>query len=304
MTTFKKLNSSVSSPKVNNHYPRIENFNELVDDLNTFIAAPDITGNSVLNGNLDVTGDTSLTGSLMLIGNAVQLGDLAVNGEIKNSYVVSHFEDFFMQTINETDFGVVLHKNAGGSDPAIAAVRVGGEIDCVTGGTTADGSELQFAHPVTCDLGGLIFEARVKLSAITSVKVFIGLTDVASYEHPFSIDNADAVTATADDAVGFVFDTTAATDKWFCCAVDSTTVDTGSGVTTAVPVATTYQTFRIALNSTGTALDFYVNGSLVKTLSAAGVSPNVSLYPTICISELNNSARTAVVDYVKVKHTR
>lgn len=230
---------------------------------------------------------------------------IETDGEIDTRGRFDFIEDFKMQTINETDFGVVLHNNGGGSDPAIAANRIGGEIDCVTGGTTADGSEVQLSLPVRADSGELVYECRIKISDITDVKVFVGLTDnVAAFEHPFDIDGADAVTATATDACGFVFDTTAATDEWFMCAVDSALVDTGSAALGVAPVNATYQEFRIEVSADGTTIKYYINNTLYGTLSTAGVTETVSLYPTVVISELNNSARTAVVDYVYTGHLR
>jgi hypothetical protein len=250
---------------------------------------------------VDDTNDT-------LIGVSDGTGESAIrtNGEINDRDYFSFFEDFCMQTINETDFGIVLHSNGTGSDPAIAANRAGGQIDLVTGGTTDDGSELQVAIPVQAGYGKVVMEGTIKPSALTDVKIFIGLTDnIGTFEHPFSIDGSDVVTATADNACGFVYDTTAATDNWFIAAVNATTVDTGSSVLVgSAPSTTEFYRYRLELSSDGSTIKFYINGSLLGTLSVSGVLATADLYPTIVVSELNNSARTLVADYIYSGHTR
>lgn len=244
-----------------------------------------------------------------IIGVSDVAGENAIrtNGEINDRDYFSFFEDFCMQTINETDFGIVLHSNGGGLDPFIIPNREGGQIDLVTGGTTDDGSELQVAIPVRAVSGKLVMEGRIKPSFdITDMKIFIGLTDnVNTFEHPFDIDGSDVVTAIADNACGFVYDTTAATDEWFMASVNTTTVDTGSAALGIAPSNDTYQKFRIEISSNGVIIKFYIDDVLIGTLNTGiGVSSTIFLYPTIIISELNNSARTLVADYIYSGHTR
>ena len=115
----------------------------------------------------------------------------------------------------------------------------------------------------------------------------------------------EAITSTASDAVCFVYDTGADTDEWFACAVDGDTDDAGNATTGTAPVADTYQTLRIEVSSDGATIKFYINGSLVKTLSGdAGVSPDVNLYATVIACATTTTSKTVDVDYVYVGHTR
>jgi len=234
--------------------------------------------------------------------NTVEIGvqdqmAIRTDGEIDDRGYFSFFEDFKMQTINETDFGIVLHSNGGGSDPAIVEARPFGQIDLVTGGTTDDGSELQCYLPVKNEWGKVVMEGNIRVIYTTDVKVFIGFTNnSATFEHPFDIDSSDVVTATADDACGFVLDTTAATNEWFMAAVNNAIVDTGSAPLGVAPVAG-FRKFRIEISTSGFA-KFYIEDTLVGELDTTGVDVDIDLFPTVVVSELNNKARTVVVDYI------
>jgi len=224
---------------------------------------------------------------------------------------VEIFDDFLYQTIAETDTPWVLNSGADTEaiDPAINA-QEGGVIRLTTGdadGTMAnDGSQIVCAVPVQADGGGLVFETRLHINtAITDISVCAGLTDSTSLEEPFSIGASDAITSTASDAACFVYDTGADTDEWFACAVDSDTDDSGNATTSQAPVADTYQILRIEVSSDGATIKFYIDGTLVKTLSGdAGVSPDVNLYATVSACATTTTSKTVDVDYIYVGHER
>jgi len=219
------------------------------------------------------------------------------------------FDDFLYQTITEADTPWVLNAGTDGSaaDPAIAAEKFG-VIQLTTGagdGSTAqDGSQLVCHIPVQAQSGDLVFETRLHLDAITNVAVNAGLTDSTSLEEPFTIGGSDNITSNASDAACFVFDTSADTDEWFACAVDSNSDDSGNTSLGVAPVAGTYQTLRIEVSDDGGTIKFYINGTLKKTLSNAGVSPDADLYATVVACGDGTASKTVDVDYIYVGHTR
>lgn len=220
------------------------------------------------------------------------------------------FDDFVYQTIPESDTPWVL--NAGSDDlaidPAISSAECGvlrlttGDGD---GSTAVDASQVICAIPVQADSTELVFEARLKLTAITNVAVNVGLTDVTSLEEPFTIGASDTITSNASDAACFTFDTGADTDEWFMCAVDSDTDDTANATTGTAPTAGTYQIFRIEVDSDGATIRFYIDGTLEGTFSGdAGVSPDANLYATVVACGDGTASKTVDVDYLYVSHVR
>jgi hypothetical protein len=86
--------------------------------------------------------------------------------------------------------------------------------------------------------GSLVFECRLKLSAITNVAVYLGFTDqVSALEMPFTLTGT-TYTSNATDAVGVLFDTNATTDTWRFVGVHGDT-DATQQDTSLAPVAGT-----------------------------------------------------------------
>jgi len=256
----------------------------------------------------------SATKGVVTLAPSSDFGDAAAfSALLLPSVKYRHFCDFDQwQTWVEAETPYVL--NAGTDPQAVDAIIVSAErgiARMVTGddGTTptmaVNGTQMTFHVPVQADSGGLLIEARVTLSAITNIHAFFGLTDLTTLEEPFAISSKDVVTANADDAVAFVFDTGAATDKWFACAVDSTTVDTGSGATSKAPVAGTYQRLQIGISADGASVVFKIDGATIATLTGdAGVTPNTDLYMTMGGYSLGAASRNIDVDYDYLVHDR
>lgn len=223
-------------------------------------------------------------------------------------------DDLFGLPATEAESEWILNKGTDGQalDPAIDTAQPGGVWQLVTGNNSGavadDGSQMVWGDlPIRLDASGgdVVFEARVRIkTAITTVSLFVGLTDSTSLEEPVT-NSADVLTFVADDAVGFHFDSAATTQQWFSAAVDSTTADTGNGATGSAPVADTWQILRIEIANTGATIRFYVNGALVDTLTgAAGVGPDVVLYPTIIANATTTTSKTVDVDWVRVEGVR
>lgn len=188
-----------------------------------------------------------------------------------------------------------------------AAVKVGiegGACEITTG--TSDGNRAHLSAGLNwrADRGGLYFEARVKnVTAVTTRALFIGLTDTVAQENPIELGASQAITSTATDAVGFVFDTGATTDVWYLAGVntdvDATLVTLAyPGAASVAPAADTWDVFGISVNKDGDA-EFFYNGIYVGRISEA-VSPDVLLTPHVGIETRTTAAATAYVDYIEM----
>lgn len=169
------------------------------------------------------------------------------------------------------------------------------------GSIAADGAQLNSALGWKANQGNLVFEARFKVAAITTVSFFVGLTDTKALEGPASLAGT-TYTTNATDAAGVLFDTAATTDTMRLVGVandvDATHVDTG-----LAPVAGTYMVWRIQVDTAGKATFFY-NGAPVGSLSGA-VTPTVALTPVFIIRpEGAVAGRTMDIDWVNVSANR
>jgi hypothetical protein len=153
--------------------------------------------------------------------------------------------------------------------------------------------------------GELYFEARVKMSAIADISVFIGLTDqVAALEMPIhSAASANTITTNATDGVGFMFDTSMTADTWWLVGV-ANDVDATAQNSALVPVADTYAVFGIEISSTGVAT-FYYNGTAVGTAMTGACTATVALTPVVAgFNRTTTGTPTLTVDYIAVQALR
>lgn len=221
---------------------------------------------------------------------------------------IAFFDDFLGDVIaDQWDLQEGTDSATGAA--AILAGGIGGVLRITTGdagtGLAADMEQITQALQWQASNGNLVMEVRAKLSAITVCYVFIGFTDLAaSLEAPIeSASSANTLTSNATDAVGFMFDTRMSTDNWWLVGVKAD-VDATHQDTTFAPVADTYATFRVEVDSTGIAT-FYYNGTAVGTAMAAAITAATDLTPTINVSKTATAASmTMDVDYVYVSMDR
>ncbi len=219
--------------------------------------------------------------------------------------VIRLFDDFFGDVIADQ------WSAAQGTDGqgAIAAVnaQVGGVVRLQSGDTVTVAeslSSLTQGLNWKASNGGLLFEARVKaVTSVADVAYFIGLTDVlatSTLEEPITLSGT-TFTTNATDAVGFVYDTAATTDVWYGKGV-ANDVDSATVTTTVAPVAGTWQTFRIEIDSAGKAT-FSINGTVVGSATGA-VTASVSLTPVISVMARTTTVKPLDVDYILVEQDR
>lgn len=226
--------------------------------------------------------------------------------------VVSVFDDFmgggqaFSTTIID---GWRSRKGTTNTVDWTVTEAVNGTVVGTIGDTTASmavsGVQLDRGLDWKANQGGVVFEARVKLSQITTISAFIGFTDqVAALEMPIqSAASANTLTTNATDAVGFMFDTSMTDDKWWLVGVANNTDATHEN-TTYAPVADTYETFRIELSAAGVAT-FYRNGIQVGTVMTGAVTATVALTPVIAgFNRTTSATPTITADYVHIAGNR
>lgn len=243
----------------------------------------------------------------LVVPQGLVLGDYGSKFIMPSPRDVVFFDDFLGDVIAD-QWNVVEGTDSATSDAAILSGGIGGVLRLTTGdagtGLAADMVQLTQALQWQASNGGLAFQARFKMSAITTCYAFLGLTDVTTLEAPIiSAASADTFTTNASDAVGFMFDTRMATDNWWLTGVaantDATMQDMG-----AAPVADTYAVFRVEVDANGAAR-FYYNGALVGTQMTGAVTAATDLTPTIAVSKTSVAASmTADIDYVGVSMTR
>ena len=217
------------------------------------------------------------------------------------------FDDFLGDTLN-TDLYLIPTKGSDGQtvDFAPLAGVTGGVIRGTTGDDAAAsyavngiqiGGYLQWAP----NQGGLEFEARVKISAITDIAIYVGLSDqVANLEEAASLSGT-TFTTNATDCVGFLFDTAATTDTIRAVGVkndvDATHVNTGLAY-----VADTYRVFNIKLDTSGNAV-YSIDGAVVATVTDA-VTAGALLAPYVGAAARAAASRHVYIDYFLVQGNR
>lgn len=188
--------------------------------------------------------------------------------------------------------------------PAVGGTCVG-TIGATTASMAVSGTQLDRGLCWKANQGLLTFEAKVQLSAITNIAIFVGFTDqTAALEMPIqSAASVDTFTTNATDAVGFMFDTSMSTDTWWLTGV-AADVDATAQNSTFAPVAATYETLRIELDTTGGAT-FFRNGNQVGTRLAGAVTATVALTPVIAgFNRTTSGTPTITADYAGFSATR
>jgi hypothetical protein len=222
---------------------------------------------------------------------------------------VSYFDDFLGDVIAD-QWNLVEGTDGATSDAAIVSTAnagIGGVLRITTGdagtGLAADLIQINQALQWQASNGDLVFQARLKLSAITTCSVFLGFTDTVSLEAPVIGAGVASITTTATDAVGFLFDTTLTNKTWHLVGV-AADVDATFQNSTIAPVAAQYQTFRVEVSAAGLAT-FFINGVPVGTAMSGAVTPGTDLTPVIGAGKLSVAASMLVdVDYVHVSMNR
>lgn len=209
---------------------------------------------------------------------------IAPRGVLPDFGYLAILDDDFLAHTMSTRWAGSVGSDSGNVVTAAITEEVGGALQMTTGASATttmavNGAQLVGGLNWEADKGGLTFEAKVKLDAITSVALYVGFGDqVSALEMPFTLSSG-SLTSNITDGCGFLFDTaaTAATIKLVGVAtdVDATTQDTGLAY-----VAATYRKFRIEVDTAGKAT-FYIDGNPVGSAMTGALTKTVALTPII-----------------------
>jgi len=210
---------------------------------------------------------------------------------------VHFWDDFLADTIN-LDFYIV-NADTGGTAFAINDQH-NGVIRGTGDGTDGDITNLIGPVIYRADAGGLTLEVRATLiTSLADGEWYIGLSDATTDENPITLSTADAVTTNASNAVGFAF-TGGGTADWKMVSVngdaDGSVVRANVGGATT-PVLTTWQTFKIVLNTDGDA-DYYIDG-VFQGREDAAVSATTLLNVQVTMQD-GGTAKSMDLDYIEV----
>lgn len=150
--------------------------------------------------------------------------------------------------------------------------------------------------------GWTFFETSFKsVTAITLRAIEIGLSDATSETNglAFSDHSVAGITAVADNAALFGYDTDATMTKWAVNSVNAAGTPQAD-LLTAAPT-TSYVRLGIAVNDGGDAF-YFVDGALVATHTAA-VATTAVLTPWISLKSLSAAAKSIDIDYVGIAGT-
>ena len=213
---------------------------------------------------------------------------------------VKIFDDFLGVGVDESNNWLEGTGSAGSS-----AINVDDNGYYRMSGGTGNGNVESWGGAVIWEAenGGIIFEWRGKnVTDILTRALFIGLTDVSvgtTLENPAEM-NGTTLTATAANCVGFMYDTDANNDYWYCAS--SKAVKT-TPVNTSVAPKITDQTLRIVLNVDGDAT-FSIDGKYEGKIDNA-VTASTKLCPIVCIeNRLATTSRSLDTDYIYIEGGR
>lgn len=165
--------------------------------------------------------------------------------------------------------------------------------------TTLTGKNLAYK----ANQGGLLLEARLKLSDISEAYIFVGFTDTISTtrECPIFLVAGD-IDSDATDACGVGYDVDGTTKEFFHGGVKNNT-DTVPAYSGTAPVDDTYFTVRVEVSSAG-AVRGFINDTAIGAAVADAVTATVALTPAIFVANRSANQVTATVDYIKIQQNR
>lgn len=237
----------------------------------------------------------------LLVPKGFITGDYGNQFNLASPDRVAVFDDFDGAVLS-TKWQVAKGSDGGAANFAING-GVNGTILATTGagaGATMAVNGVQIASHLNykANGGGVNFNTRLQMSAITNMTVFMGFTNqVAALQAPvIGSGTANGLTFNAADCVGFLFDTAMTTADWWlvgnAASVAPPAQDMGSG-----PAVATYEQFAIVLDASGNA-SFYHNGVQVGITMPLAITPTVALTPVVTAFARAAASRTVTNDYL------
>lgn len=223
------------------------------------------------------------------------------------------FEDFYgTWAIGDAGPADTWSTTAGGGTGNQVATTVAGSINgTVTlksasddGAITANASALTTINlGYKANQGGLVLEARLKLSDVSEAYLFVGFTDTISttLECPIFLVAAD-IDSDATDACGVGYDVDGTTKQFFHGGVKNGT-DTVPAYSGGAPTDDTYFTVRVEVSATG-GVRGYINGTAIGAEVANAVTATTALCGAIFVANRSANQVVATIDYIDIIQTR
>lgn len=224
----------------------------------------------------------------------VDLDNLAENSLIptvyKNIFMADLGSEWILLTGTDPEASSPVYNPASNAveldtgDDAAASMAVNGSQMVLRSGRFFPGST-----------GGIFkFEANIQITSATNVCLFLGMTDSSTLEMPFEMDEYDTLISNASSAIGFLYDTQAASDVLWAVGVsndvDATPVDLSPYISFGAGTEITIG-FEIDDNMDVT---IYLNGSAVDTMSLDASGAGQAQFPTIAIFSREAAQKVAL----------
>lgn len=223
------------------------------------------------------------------------------------------FEDFYgtwaIGDAGPADrFSTTAGAGTGNAAAVTVAASMNGEVTLKS--ASDDGTHAQNCSTFTginlawkANQGGLVMEARLKISDVSEAVMFVGFTDTISttVELPLYMASGN-VDSDATDACGVVYDIDATTDQFTQCGVKNGT-DTAPTLSGSAPVDDTYFVVRVEVSAVG-AVQGFINGKAIGEPTANAVTATTALTPAIVIGNRSANQVTATIDYIWVQQNR
>ncbi len=208
-----------------------------------------------------------------------------------NPAYASFWDDFFGDALDARWSAT----SGTGSEVVGITAGINGFMTLTTGANSDDSAGVAAGLHWKGD-NGIYLIVRAKLSAITTAKFEIGLSDAAISRDTGAIATKATPTFTATDFAGHVFDTTDDTSTTFISANGGVA---GANADGAAPVADSFAIYEVLVSGpTVTTGDFaagYIDGKLVGSGSVNGAT---ALTPWLYVETNTTATRTLTVDYV------
>ena len=262
-----------------------------------------------LNYNDITTAGTSEASKSMVRDSSNEMDGIPIaeSQSVDPSQKVTFLDDFLAAAI-EARISSTAGSGTGNEAATKVANSTSGEITLKSasddGAHSANGTSLTLDETnFRADQGGLAVEARIKIDDITSVAIFVGLTDVISttVELPIFL-NAGDIDSDAANACGIIFDTDATTDEW-CHGGVKADADTTPAFSGSAPVNATYVILRVEVSATG-GVRGYINGTAIGAEVASAVTATTSLTPVIVVANRSAAQRILTIDYFWAQQDR
>ena len=146
-----------------------------------------------------------------------------------------------------------------------------------------------------------VIECKFKSNIITTLGMNFGFMDAGHFGSsviPFHTSSTTTTATTIVEGAAFSFDTDQTTKYWYLCTSKASAVTGTIAASTVAPVADTYQTCRIAIDSLGN-VSWFFNGVQVG-YKATAITVATPFAPYICFKTRTAGVKIGTVRYCRV----